>query len=103
MLGVVIGAKATHFQMPVERSLAPERGAAAPGHRAHKVVLGVDVPGQRVPRGEAGGGARAPGAGEGVLGPVVRGQFLFGREASAAVRAQAEEEVRRCGCLVGWE
>lgn len=79
--------KVTHFQMPVERPLAPERGAAAPGHGAHEEMLGVVVPGQRVARGEAGGGARGPGAGEGVLGPVVRGQFLLGRESRAAVRA----------------
>lgn len=89
--------------MPVERPLAPERGAAAPGHWAHEEVLGVHMPGQRVPRGEAGGRARGPGAGEGMLGPVVRGQFLFGREASAAVRAQAEEKVCRCWFLVGLE
>lgn len=79
--------------MPVKRPLAPERGAAAPGHGAHEEVLGVDVPGQRVARGEARGGARGPGAGEGVLGTVMRGQLLFGGEARAAVRAQAEEEV----------
>lgn len=95
------GINATHLQMPVERPLTCKHGAAAPGDGTNEVVLGVDVPGQRVARGKAGGRARGPGAREGVLGAVVRGQLLFGREARAAVRTQAEEEV--CRCLVGWE
>ena len=88
--------------MPIERPLAPKYGATAPGHGAHEQVLGVDVPCQRVARGETGGGARGPGAGEGVLGAVMRSQLLFGGEACAAVRAQAEEEVGRC-YLVSWD
>lgn len=38
-----------------------------------------------------------------MLGAVMSGQLLFGGEARAAVRAQAEEEVCRCWCLLGWE
>lgn len=38
-----------------------------------------------------------------MLGAVVRGQLLLGGEARAAVRAQAEEKVCRCWCLLGWE
>lgn len=65
-------------------------------------MFGAHVPLQRVARCEAGSGARGPRAGEGVLGAVVCGQLFFGREARAAVRAQAEEEVCR-GWLVGRE
>lgn len=38
-----------------------------------------------------------------MLGAVVRGQLLLGGEARAAMRAQAEEKVCRCWCLLGWE
>lgn len=98
----IAGINATHFQVPVERPLTWEHGAAAPRDGTDEVVLGVDVPGQRIARGKAGGRARGPAAREGVLGAVVRGQLLFGREACAAVRTQTEEEVCHC-CLLGWE
>lgn len=38
-----------------------------------------------------------------MLGTVVCGQLLFGGEARAAMRAQAEEKVCCCWCLAGWE